>query len=121
MLTFTCSAVNIEEAIFGWLFNTADLFAFHTLDQSFMYPLNVQPLNRTYDTILGGIKIRISEAIFGRRFTVISTMKANFSRLQAGGVSGVQCGTFVARSSLSLKYSNGGLLIVFTHKPLNLI
>ena len=104
-VTFTCSAVNLD-TVLRWFVND-DLFASYDLIPSDMYPLTVEPVNATYNALVGGADVQILAASLNEEnqnfASFLSTMTVNISALQDAGVSHVSCGRI---SRLTRTYAN---------------
>ena len=95
-VTFTCLAMEISDSL-RWFFNDVDTFALYAIIPDDVYPLSVQPLNATYNELVGRVDIQIIEASTHEDnpelFGFLSTMAVNIFALQRAGISKILCGT----------------------------
>ena len=94
-VTFTCSADMLT--VLRW-FVSDDLFATYDVIPSDLYPLTVEPVNATYNALVGGVNVQILAASLNEDnqdfASFLSTMTVNISALQDAGVTNVSCGVF---------------------------
>ena len=108
MVTFTCSAVDLPATTLRWFFND-DEFARYTFSHGDQYPFAVQPRNATYNSLVGGVDVRMLRASHNEDMaSFLSTMTLNISALQEARVYSAGCGSFTTRSTNNITYSNQG-------------
>ena len=90
-----CSAVDFESTNVR-LFLDNDEFASQDVATIPQYPFTVEPLNATYNALVGGVGVQILEAGLNPddqdSASFNTTLTGNISALQAAGVTNISCG-----------------------------
>ena len=81
--------------VLRWFYDTF-VFTQYAFNPADSYPLTVEAINATYNTLVGGVDIQILAAnLVADRSMVsfLSTMTVNVSALQKAGISNISCGS----------------------------